>query len=493
MPARPFSPAHALRHLLPRYVAEWVRLAARRPLPAQSGAPADREAASADGRETTDRPLPADEAAQPARHRLLFVDAFARSGLHALERGAGGVVRAVDGERSVAAVRELLAAAAREPDARQPVDAIAVLVDEDPAHLTALAAELERVGLADRVRRVADPSAAAPGDIVLVEADYADVADALHDLAASSTDSLFFLAPPAARRLPWPSFAALAAMDSVDVLLALPHADLHRLAPFADTSLADLPPQPRRIVEGFSALLGDARHGWLTEWRRAERDSGAAAAEARLAVVVAERLRLAAGDGIVRPFRFSAEAQPASRPTLRGATDPPSVLHLFHASPDPSHALGFNAVLREMRVEDTGESGSSRRAPRLAPTEAQKTVLELFPADGVGGGSRPGDADLPADVAALADGIASEFRGRTVAYRAVLAWLTSMDVTADEARRSMALLKRSGRAVYRSLADDTAEVAFPTSPVLPTTRRPRMPPADEAGSLFAPPGDDAST
>jgi hypothetical protein len=505
MPTGPFSPAYALRHLLPRYLAEWVRLAVRRPLPREQ----DSADASDEGREnggpavdegvSTDRSVSEDESpsaqtlATPAAHRLLYVDAFARSGLHALERGPGGVVRAVDGERAVAAVRALLAAAAGEGGVHHPVDACAVLVDEDPAHLAALNAELDRAGLGHLVRRSDDASAAAPGEVLLVEGSFADQADALHDLAAAFTDSLFFLAPPAARLLPWPAFAPLASTSTVDVLLALPHAELGRLGPFADTSLADLPPQPRRVVEGFSSLLADPRHAWLAEWRRAERESGPAAAEARFVAILRDRLLSVPGERIVRSLRFSSTAGAQPKPIPRGAPEKPDVLQLFHVTGDPAHALALNGVLREMRLDDSGDDASSRRAPRLAPTEAQATVLELFAQDEMRGAGGSDGADLPVDVAALADAIAAEFRGRTVSYRHVLAWLTATDATADEARRAMALLKRTGRAAYRSIADDTAEISFPTTPTSPAARKPRHSTVDDAGTLFAPDEADSAT
>ncbi|MDB4949734.1 MAG: hypothetical protein JWM27_2383, partial [Gemmatimonadetes bacterium] len=406
----PASPARALRELLPRYVAEWVRLASRRPLAAtpphavpsdagaSSAASVDRDSAAAllppptsaaaasppsprsarfeiaeDRPNGSEAPSAADrtppevrsarfdepvlrdasvdggppvagaavgkgkddsvdgrlrEAAGDARpsseasastemcaHRLLYVDAFARSGLHAVERSAGGVLRAVDGERSVAAVRALFAAAAREGDAHHPVHAAAVLVDDDPGHLVALREELTAAGLGDAVRMARDPGVRAkPGEIVLLEADFASVAGALLAPADDDegTQALFLLAPPAARRLPWPALAPLAAAAGVDVLLALPHADLHRHSAFADTSLADLPPQPRRMVEGYSALLGDPRHAWLAAWRRAEREQGPAAAEAAFIDRLADRLHDAADGRTVRARRLAHAPPPAA-------------------------------------------------------------------------------------------------------------------------------------------------------------------------------------
>ncbi|MDB4949089.1 MAG: hypothetical protein JWM27_1738, partial [Gemmatimonadetes bacterium] len=174
-------------------------------------------------------------------------------------------------------------------------------------------------------------------------------------------------------------------------------------------------------------------------------------------------------------------AAPAPEPSV-----PPEPLHLFHVTSDPARALAMNGVLRALALLDTSIAGQARRASRAAPTEAQATVLELFAPEETHAGAvatSAGGQALPVDDAAVAERIATDFHGRTVPYRDVLRSLAPTDLTADEARRAMALLKRSGRATFRSLADDTAEVAFPTTPALPAPRK-RRPGAEDAGMLF---------
>jgi hypothetical protein len=467
--AAPAGPARALRELLPRYAARWARLAAAHPLPSPDP--------RADGEEGEPAPAP-DLAPRP----LVYVDAFARSGLHAVERGPGGVLTAVDGERAPSIVRAMLSSVATSAEPRPHVSA--VLVDEDPAHLAAIEAELGRHGIGARLVGPVPPAELRDGDVALVEASFAAVAGALGMLADAPAHSLVLLAPPNARALPWPALLSAVVGENADVLLVLPHGELHRQADLGSGPVVDMPPQQRRIVEGFSAMLGDARHGWLSDWRRAEREAGRPAAEAAFVSALVDRLRAVADDGVVKALRIA----PAE------TSDPARVLHLVHVTPRPSHALAMNEVLRELGLVDRSAEAEAARAPRLEPTAAEAAVLELFaPAETHAGAGSPAGADeRPVDVTALGERIATEFRGRAVVCRDVLAFLAPGDVTADEAARAMAVLKRGGRAVFRSLGDERAEVEFPSSPVRPRaagtrTRRNRR--AADAG-FFASPEED---
>jgi hypothetical protein len=540
----PAAPSAILHALLTGYVAEWVRLVARRPIrplivvpPAESAedddadqspasesddgavdatasvdavdsadggpsptsspdavrsadqapsslavrdgaaAPASRPAAESTPDEPRTAPVSAAAAdAAEAAHRVVYVDAFARSGLYALERGPGGVLRPVDGERSVAAVRALFAAARAESDARHRVHAGAVLADEDPAHLAVLRDELGRHGLAGMMTEGPPADDLADGEVALVEAAFASAAGALGSLGDAPAHALVLLAPPTARALPWPALLSAVMGDNADVLLVLPYAELHRQADAGAVPVTDLPPASRRIVEGVSALLGDARHAWLAEWRRVEREAGRAAAEDAFTATLLGRLRSVCDDGVVRAQRIA----PA------GSADPAAALHLVHVTPFPAHALAMNEVMRRLGLANRTAAGDAGRAARVQPTEAETAVLELFAPAETHAGAAPASApgDLPVDVIALAERIAAHFRGSTVAYRDVIAWLASTDVTLDEARRAMAVLKRTGLAAYRSLADDIAEVSFPVTPAprRPPQRRPRGTPAE--GSLF---------
>lgn len=448
-PRPPSTPAGAVAALLRTQVAEWVRLAARRPLAA---------------------PPEGEQGLLPA-HRLVFVDGFARSGM----AGTGALVPAGPSppgeERAVEAVRALFEAAEREGGARHPVEACAVLLEEDPAHLAALDDALRDAGLGDRVRELADPGAVGPGEIALVESGFAAVAPAVLALLGGATQGLLWVAPPSPRHLPWTLLEPLLRAPGADLLLAFPHADLHRQARFGALSVADLPPHPRRVVEGISALFGDPRHGWLAEWRAAERAGGAAAAEAGVLAAFAARLRGGAGERVVKPVELALPGD--------------AVLHLFHLASDPAGALALNDAVRAVGVEDRRPERAGTAAPLVPEPEGEPAVLELFGAEEMRG-SRPAPRrERVVDLAALADRIASDLVGRTVPYRDVLAGLADGDAGADEVRRAVALLRRSGRAVYRSLADDDALVDFPATPVPPTAaKRRRTAREDGAGLLL---------
>jgi hypothetical protein len=486
--AAPPDPARALRELLPRYAARWARLAAAHPTPSPDPPPpavdadavdaVDAVAVDGDAIDSADSVEPAPEA-QP--RRLAYVDAFARSGLHAVERGPGGVLTAPGGERSAAIARAVLAVRGV-GDAR--LSAAAVLVDEAPRHLAAIADELARHGIDTHSPAPLPPDALGDGDVALVEAAFASVAGALGMLADSPDYALLLLAPPTARALPWPALLSAVMGENADVLLVVPHAELHRQADFGAAPLVDMAPQQRRMVEGFSAMLGDARHGWLADWRRIERDAGRSAAESAFVAALAGRIREMADDGVVKALRIAPDE----------AGDPSRTLHLIHVTPHPSHALAMNEALREIGAVDRTPGAEAHRAPRLQPSAGESTVLELFGAAethaGAGAPAAPGEP--PVDVAALGERIAAEFRGRTVLWRDVLVHLAPGDATLDEAARAMAALKRAGRAAYRTLADERAEVEFPASPrkraAGPRTPRKRR---DAGAGLFAAPDDES--
>jgi three-Cys-motif partner protein len=441
-----------LRALLPGYLAEWVRLAARRPLPKP---------------EDADAPAP--------EHHLLYVDAFACSAL------AGPLAtRGQSCARALAAVSALAEAVASEGGPRHPLHLRVVLVEEDPAHVQAIREALEAAGTP--VREMRGLESAAPGEVALVEADFADVAEDVARLASSATDALCLLAPPSPRRLPWGLVRTLAESGDAELLVAFPHADLHKQARFGGTPLADLPAYARRIVDGYSALMGDARHEWLGVWREAERTAGPAAAEQRILDRYRDRLRTIGPGRTVRPFALhppaaSEDAAASGDAGASGDAEPAALLHLFQLAPDPARTLAMNGVLRAASVHDSAPDRAGTRAARIPRPAAESEVLELFSADVV---APPAAAPQPVDVAAVADVVAARFAGRTVPFRAILIALADTDLVADEVRGAMAVLKRSGRAVFRSLADDTAAVIFPKVPVPPAAKR-RAPKPDDAG------------
>jgi hypothetical protein len=424
-------------------VDEWARLAARRPLPAS------------------------DDVAGDAAHRLLLVDVFAGT-----ERA--GVRGRLGGARAAACVTALAGAARRER-AAVAVACAAVLADEDPAQLVAVRAALAPADADAAPGAFPRFAAGERVPVALAEGRFAEMADALAASAAAPVRSLWLVAPPSAGALPWAALRPLLALERADLLLAFPAADVHRHERFAGTPFADLPGHLRRTVAGVSVLLGDERHAWLGTWRAATASGGAAEAEARLAEAWAARIRGAAPGRAVKRLELAAPG---------GAG---GALHLLLVSADPGLPLAMNGVVRALGLRDA----AAERAPRVAPPAADPRVLELF-ADAEMGPAEPDEAERPVDAAALADRIAASCRGATAAYGDVLRALAATDVAAEDVRRAMALLKRQGRARFRSLADTCAEVEFPAEPAPPVRRTPVARPlalaADtDAGPLFAPP------
>lgn len=164
-----------------------------------------------------------------------------------------------------------------------------------------------------------------------------------------------------------------------------------------------------------------------------------------------------------------------------------AALHLFQVSADPALALALNAAVREAALEDRAPALAGRAAPLLPEPVGEPEVLELFAPEEMGVSPARG-RERAVDAAAVAESLAARFAGRRAPFREVLRELADTDLGADDVRRAMSLLKRSGRAVFRSLADDDAEVAFPETPVPPAAaaRRRRAGRGGE-GSLF---GDD---
>ncbi|HEX2095637.1 MAG TPA: three-Cys-motif partner protein TcmP [Longimicrobiaceae bacterium] len=395
---------------------------------------------------------PPEEGTEPPPLRVVYVDGFCNSGgRHSLVGAGQGGAGAGSALRGLRALERL---AARAPGARAPLHATAVLVEEDPAEVERLERELEAVGLGGRVRRVDDPAGLGAGEIALLHAAFGEAAERVARWVASADHALCFLAPPAAGKLPLAAVRTLARARGADLLLSFPHADLQKQARYRGSTLADLPTHVRRVVDGYSALLGDVRYEWVYRWREAEREGGERAAEARVAGRYAERLAELAGWVVKRlPVHLSDE--------------PADSLYLFLVTGDPLRALALNRAAREAGVEDRAELGTSFRAEEAAePAE----VLELFAPE------EPDATLLPpggrgVDVSRLARTLAGRFRGRAVSYREVLLELVETDLSPDEVRRAMAALKRTGEAVYRSLGDSGAEVEFPEHPVPPARRR----------------------
>jgi hypothetical protein len=390
----------------------------------------------------------ADDDDPGAPRRIAYLDAFAGAeyAFGVGDPGRQGPSRAVAGARAV------LEAA--------PEHAVAVLVEEDPALLARFRAELEASGWGARIRATDDPSVLAPGEIALVEADFRNVADVLLAFA-EPTRALLWMAPPSARRLPWTLVEAVLGDPATDLLLRFPAADYEKQGKFTGP-LADLPPFARRIVEGCSALLGDAKSEWVVRWRAAERESGV------------ER----ALEGVVERFRGRLEGAADAR-VLKAArvaaADDAVPAHLFLAASEPAAALALNAAVQGAGLADQAAAVLLPPPPEPAePPPAQ--VLDLF------GGAEPApEPPRRPDPAAAAELLAERHRGATLPLRDVLAGLIDSDLMPDEVRAALGVLKKAGRAVYRSLSHPDAVVIFPEEPVVRAPRRPRR---------AAPPGPD---
>lgn len=422
-PVAPHPSTALARDLLRRYLAEWGGAVLRAPRAGAAGA---------------------EEEPDPVA-RVVYVDAFGYSGgkrlLTGPAREGGGAESPLLGVEALEVLEE------RARERRLPLRTGAVLVEEDPAHVEALRAGLGDRGLGPRLRS---------GEITLLHAPFAEAAGEAARALEGAEHALCFLDPSAPGKLPLAAVRALAATGA-DLLLAFPHAELRTQARYRTVPLADLPPHARRGADGYAALLDDARHEWLHLWREAEREEGEEAAELRLAERYAARL---AETGRV-----------VKRVSLRVAEEPAERLHLFLLTPDPARALVLNRLLREARVDDRLlPDGSLRLRVVEEPPEAE--ALELFSPREAGAVPLPGgEGARGADLPLAARTLAERFRGRTVAYREVLLSLVTTDLDPEEARRAMGVLKRSGEALYRSLADPEAAVAFPSTPVPPKRRR----------------------
>lgn len=375
---------------------------------------------------------------------VVYVDAFAGA---EWRFGTGDPGRS-GGARAVSAV---LAAA--------DAGAVGVLVEEDPALLARLRADLVQRGQGGRVREGTDAGAAAPGELLLVEADFGAVVDVLAAVPEGGR-LLAWAAPPGARRLPGSLLSGLLADPGAELLLRFPVADLLKQGEQSGP-LADLPPFARRLVDGCSALLGDERHGWIAAWRATQRTYGEEAALTEALEGFAGRLRRDAGERLVKPVHVAGG---------RGGE------RLFLVTRSPEAALALNAAVLAAGAGDAGaaplpEDGPSEPAP----------ALDLFPA------GQPcalrGRMD-PAPV--LAEHWAARHRGETVPLRELLAGVAASGATLEDVRRALGRLRRSGHAVYRSLRGADAVVGFPEAPAAPVRPR-RAARAHAGGDLFDPP------
>jgi hypothetical protein len=400
------------------------------------------------------RAEPEGEALEPSS--TWFVDAFAGADLQrAAIRGAAVEAGGIASVRAMA----------------DTVDRIrVVLADEDPGLLVRLEDELERLGMAGRVRRTRDVASIAPGEIGLVESSFVALSAGLVDAMGDSA-ALVRLAPLSARALPWTALQPIASRAETELLLRFPAEDFHKQARVTGP-IADFPPNIRRLVEGCSALLGDGRHGWLGAWRDTVRRDGA---DAALDAVVDRygELIVTAGEGrIGRVQRLGSGAES---------------IHLLLSTFNPAHVLELNGAIADGGADPLPpviHAVDPEPEPELEVVEAP-IALDLFPVPPSPVEPKPRGPDLRA----VADELHARHRGSLVTYPDLLATLADSGLTPEQVREALSILKREGRAAYRSLDAADAEIDFllePAAPAPPRKRKPRKAALGELGLFDAP-------
>lgn len=378
------------------------------------------------------RLVPLPDAEEAGERRLLYVDGFAGA-----ERRFGRAA-APDGEPDAAAARLLTVFQASADHLGRPRGWLnALLIEEDPAYLARLREALGEVGLGERVREGADARSLGAGEIALVQGEWREVARA--EALPGGWCVLQLLDPPAPGALPLASLRPCLAAGH-ELLVLFPGAALQRQSRFPTGSLTDLPPYARRAVEGYSALLGDPAHGWLIEFRAVEGERGPEAGEEAVAERYLAALREAGAGGVTRRV-------PIRAPGADGAA------HLLLHARDPGRALELNESLFRGRSEGWLE----REEPAALVREEAAGELELFGGRAGGGGGLLREPNLPE----IANRISREMAGRTLTLAEVLAHLGGSGLFPGEVRRALTALRRDGRALFRSLADGEARIAFP--------------------------------
>jgi hypothetical protein len=434
-----------------------------------------------------------------------------------------GVARAAEDETRAAAALAALDGVGTNAPLAPPV--ISAFVEEDPAHLGRIYAALEDTAGGERLRAVREMDSLQPGEASLVEAPFASVAAEVARFAARA-HTFALLAPPAARALPWEALRPLAAIPSSTLLIRIPAADFEKQSRHT-SPLADLPGFARRIVEGCSAFLGDAKHAWLPAWRTTASAIGPQAAMDGILERFRALLDGVAGGRLVKPLEL--ESADGAR------------TYLFLVTPDSAVALAANAAVREAGMMDRAASSAPipaapvpapapaseeappparpvRRAPKAAAPQqaapqqaapqqqpvAEAPAVPIEPIRSAPASGPPADEwldlfpeQLPApepapparpDAAALAVALEGRFGGGTVPWREILRAFAATDVTPAELKQALAVLRRGGRAVYKALKSDDDAIAFPTEPGVREKPKRRKKMEGDAG-LFGEAGD----
>lgn len=375
---------------------------------------------------------------------VVYLEAFASGVLGGLAPAAGEAYATALGAAAV-----LDAAGA---------EAAVILVEEDPEQVRRLVERLAMAGYGARVRCGGAGEPPRSGEIRVVEGAFAEVASALAT-ALEGAQVLCWAEPPRAGALPHTAVEALTALEGLTLLLRFPSADFLKQSAHADTPLSDLVPYARRLLNGCSALLGDARHRWWLGWRAAVAERGADAAARAVAGEYAARLADADLALLARTLPLTPSA---GEPLLLLLTRDVHTHYLLNRALFEARRAGVLPVPadagRFVRFEESGE-------------------LELF-----GAGDAP--RRRAADLAAVADEVAAEFGGREASFAEVLRTLLPSELLLEEVKRALTQLRGEGRVRYRLLSSPDAELVFPTTPTLPPARAPRRRTSPPPGAVL---------
>jgi hypothetical protein len=144
------------------------------------------------------------------------------------------------------------------------------------------------------------------------------------------------------------------------------------------------------------------------------------------------------------------------------------LLYLAGMAADPRRLLALNATVEEVELDEFVQWPRERfRRPLPSPLAEP---LELFAVE-----SAPAAMRRQLDKAALAEAIAARFRGQRVTWGEVLRSLVATDVLPDDPSRALRVLRRSGRALCRSLRELAVQIDFPQEPVVTRPRRTQPP------------------
>ena len=136
--------------------------------------------------------------------------------------------------------------------------------------------------------------------------------------------------------------------------------------------------------------------------------------------------------------------------------------------------VGVGAGIGAWRRTDTRACIQARAPP--APAAEAGSLLDLF----LGEPPAPEPAPRGPDLLAIASDLHARHEGRRVPFSELAAELADDGLAAEQVRTALGILKRSGRASYRSLDAEGAEIEFLTASAAPAPNSPRAAQAEAA-------------